>query len=527
MPDCRMLWIGMGLALADSAVATLRVSADGVDLVRVVPAPGAPVPPSEGDLRILAEDGTLLATAAVPRERVHAEIVHPEGGGDHVVLDSAYVRVLVPWPDRARSLELEGALIPLSAPPPSDPVVAVDVDGPGDQRVDLLYLGDGYTVDELETWRADVDRLSADLLQRPPYDGYQGLMSVWRVDAASAESGVSHYDQGQSLARDTAYGCYYGCSGTDRLVCCDDDAVTAAIDSALPGADAVIVVVNDDTYGGMGNPTYCTTYNGTYSEEVHAHELGHMQFGLWDEYSYGYAYGGAGSGPNCSSEGDGSTWAQWLDVDGVSAFLPCSYTDWYSPTNNQCLMYTLYKEYCVVCKEQGVLSFYGALAELVVDTSPEDAAELEVGQEQVFSATVLGPDDGSMQLSWTLDGADAGSDASLTVACDELVSHEVTLSVSDPTELVRLDPHGSLIDTHTWTLTCVEEEVPIDTSVEESTPPDSPVDTEAPVDSSPVADSSPPAATPPPYTPEPRCGCNGAAALAPWVLALLVIRRRR
>ncbi|HJN75995.1 MAG TPA: M64 family metallopeptidase [Myxococcota bacterium] len=518
-----MLLIWMGLAQADSAIATLRVDDTGVALVRVVAAPGKVVSRTAGDLEILAADGSILATAAVPMDVRRAGIIHPEGGGAHVELDAAYARVAIEWPDGARSLRLGSARVGLSVAPPSDPVVAVDVDGPLDERIDILYLGDGYTIDELELWRSDVDRLSTDLLTREPYASYSGLVSVWRVDAASAESGASHYDAGQDIEKDTAYGCYYGCSGTDRLVCCDDDAVVAAIDSSLPAADMTVVLVNDSTYGGMGSPTYCTTYTGTYSDEVQVHELGHHFMELWDEYSYGYAYGGSGAGANCSSESDGSTWSQWLDVEGIGAFTPCSYTDWHSPTNGDCLMYTLYKDFCPVCKEHGLVVMYEHLSELVVDTIPEDEATLEIGEEQVFTATVLGPDDDSMVLSWTLDGADAGSDSELSVTCEDLVSHEIILSVSDPTAIVRLDTDGALTDTHTWTLTCIEAEGPIDTGPQESDPP---IDTSV-VDSDPVADSTPPAATPPPFEPEPRCGCGGGVALAPWLLALLVIRRRR
>lgn len=525
-----MLLLWMGLAQADSAVATLRIDDGGVTLVRVVAAPGKVVPESPGALRVLAADGSLLGTAAIPQGARDAGIIYPEGGGAHVELETTYARVAIPWPDQARTLELGGTRLGLITPPPSDPVVAVDVDGSLDERIDVLYLGDGYTIDELDTWRADVDRLSQDLLAREPYASYSGLISIWRVDAASEESGVSHYDYGQNLPKDTAYGCYYGCSGTDRLVCCDEDAVVDAIDSALPAADATIVLVNDDTYGGMGNPTYCTTYTGTYSEEVHAHELGHHLFELWDEYSYGTAYGGAGGGANCSSLSDGSAWSQWLDVDGVGAYTPCSYTDWHSPTDGECLMYTLYKEFCPVCLEHGVVVLYEHLEELVVHTVPEDESTLEIGEEQLFTATVLGPDDGSMELEWSLDGAVVGSDPSLSVACADAVSHTIALSVSDPTEAVRADPDEDLKDSHAWTLTCVEVEEPV-----ESVPPDSlpHVDTEQPVDSEPpeLEDSDPPAAVRPPYSPEPRCGCavsapDSALALLP-LAALLLLRRRR
>ena len=517
-----MLALLTGLAAADSAVATFRVDAEGATLVRVVPAPGVVLSKGAGDLRVLDGEGRLLASAALPDKARDATIIYPEGGGAHFELESAWVRVPVPWPDSARSLQFEATTIGLTAPAPSDPVVAVDVDGPSDRRLDLLYLGDGYTVDELDTYREDVARLSTDLITREPYASYSGLISVWRVDTASAESGASHYTS-STIERDTAFDCYYGC-GVARGLCCDDELVGEVVDATLPAADAVVVLVNDSTYGGIGASSYCTSYTGTYSEEVHAHELGHHILGLWDEYSYGYAYGGAGGGPNCTSDSTGATWSHWLDVEGIGAYTPCSYTDFHSPTNGDCLMYTLYKDLCAVCLEHSVRVIYEHLDELIVDPLPEGDTELELGDTQAFSAEVLGPDDGSMEIVWSVDEVEVEE---AVVTCAELGSHTITMSVADPTSAVLLDTDGELRDTHTWTLTCVEAEEPEESDPPESEAPDEsvPLDSNTPV----VEDSDPPvAATPPPFSPEPRCGC-GAPIGGAWFLglALFVLRRRR
>ena len=138
----------------------------------------------------------------------------------------------------------------------------------------------------------------------------------------SAESGASHYESTPQVIRDTAYNCYYGCAGIDRLICCNDSEVVAEVNALIPEADGIMVLVNDPVYGGSGGFTYATSYTeGETGEMVASHELGHSLIGLWDEYDYGYNAGYNG-GPNCSAEGDGSAWAHWLDKGEVDAFLP-------------------------------------------------------------------------------------------------------------------------------------------------------------------------------------------------------------
>ena len=100
--------------------------------------------------------------------------------------------------------------------------------------------------------------------------------------------------------------------GIDRLIRCNDGDVVTEVNALIPEADGIMVLVNDPVYGGSGGFTYATSYTeGETGEMVASHELGHSLIGLWDEYDYGYDAGYNG-GPNCSAEGDGSSWAHWL-----------------------------------------------------------------------------------------------------------------------------------------------------------------------------------------------------------------------
>jgi hypothetical protein len=118
-------------------------------------------------------------------------------------------------------------------------------------------------------------------------------------------------------------GCYSGCAGIDRLICCDPSMVVSAAVSSGDLYDEIIVVHNTDVYGGGGYResgtayktnsynTFAVTYAGSWHKEVALHEFGHSFGNLCDEYSYtteGYSYSDCvNCRPSCSD------WSPILD----------------------------------------------------------------------------------------------------------------------------------------------------------------------------------------------------------------------
>ncbi|HJN73175.1 MAG TPA: M64 family metallopeptidase [Myxococcota bacterium] len=453
----------LSLAQATSLRALVEVGDEGLLLRDAVIVEDSPRVVPQGQqlatLEIRDAESGILAEVAFSDPRHRAVI----GVGDAVVLERAFALVWAPWPDEARTVTLGGSeRVPRVAPPSS--AIAVQESGPDDERLDLVYLGDGYTEDELDTFAADVDRISGYLLSIEPYGAYTGLFNIWRIAEASNDSGVSHYDDGQDAYRDTAYGCFYGCSGIDRLLCCDDELVLDAVLENVPGADGVMVLVNDPTYGGAGGFEYATSYTADPTGSlVAAHEIGHSLVGLWDEYGYGVSWRGP-DGPNCGLDVDDLPWDHWLDRSAVDAFSPCSYVDYYRPTSRACMMNTLQDDYCPVCREAAVLAIYGRLPGMLVQVEPPEGAVELVGESVTFSTSVLGPDDGA-SYTWTLSGEVVGEDATLTLeGCGG--DETLVLEVRDPTPWVRADPDDMLVDGASWELACtgdgrIQDRVPL------------------------------------------------------------------
>jgi hypothetical protein len=407
------------------------------------------VPPRDGPIEILGPGDSVLRSVGFEDPRLRS-IIDPVEGGLAVRLDHGLARVDVPWPEGATGVRLGGRVWRPPAPPPStaEGVVGVQIAGDPAERLDLVFLGDGYTEAELPTFAADVQRVVDYLGSIEPYGAYTSLLNVWRVEVPSVDDGVTHDETG--VVKNTAFGCYYGCGGTDRLVCCDENAVLDAA-SRIGDYDGVMVLINDPTYGGSGGFTYAAAYTG-YPDgvQVAAHELGHSLFYLRDEYSYGIASPLAFTGPNCTTMPDAPQWSEWLGVDGVDAYEECSYTDFWRPTENGCMMRTLRDQYCPVCRQAAVLAMYARLPDLVPSVDPPEDSFVDArgGLDPVIHVDTVVPAS-QLEFTWYVAGEPiaGASGPDFHPRCRGLVG-TVSVTVRDATPWVREDPQDLLSSDH-------------------------------------------------------------------------------
>ena len=192
--------------------------------------------------------------------------------------------------------------------------------GPSANRIDIVFVGDGYLASELGSYASHANTAMAAFLGIEPFTEYQGLFNVHRVDVISNESGVDHDPYG--TYRDTAMDMAFWCSNIERLLCVSTSKAWGYANN-VPSADVALAVANSSMYGGAGyTSANVATFSGANSAaaDVAIHELGHSLGNLADEYFYtNDTYTGSEPSARNASTYDAATmasngakWAPWL-----------------------------------------------------------------------------------------------------------------------------------------------------------------------------------------------------------------------
>lgn len=187
----------------------------------------------------------------------------------------------------ANDSKLARAKSALAAPPAANAAATTLINnGPANNRMDYVFVGDGYTAAEMDKWRADAQLIINGFMADPLFSANRAGMNVHRVDIASNQSGVDEPDKG--IYRDTAMDGNFNCYNIERLLCVDEQKTLRIVGSVLAPdqRDVIIVISNSTRYGGSGGSVATLSMNAQ-SVEVALHEIGHTAFALADEYEYG------------------------------------------------------------------------------------------------------------------------------------------------------------------------------------------------------------------------------------------------
>lgn len=172
--------------------------------------------------------------------------------------------------------------------------------GPPEDKIDILIMGDGFTSSTTDTKRFDtkVQEFVNKFFDISPYKEMKTLFNVYKAVVESKESGIDRPEDG--VTKDTALNTSYGTGGFVRLITPNDGGKAiqdvcnqAPGDYSEGGQDygAVVVLINDTEYGGGGGGGIaCVSVgqDGTYDylglADMSAHELAHSLGLLGDEY---------------------------------------------------------------------------------------------------------------------------------------------------------------------------------------------------------------------------------------------------
>ncbi len=172
-----------------------------------------------------------------------------------------------------------------SAPAPSGPVIEIQKSGDPATRVDLLFLGEGYTKAQHAKCETDIRRLAEGIFTFSPFKERRQDFNLYAICAAAAESGVSRPSAG--IHRQTLFGSTFDAFGTQRYALSFDNRAIRTLASAAP-YDALAIVMNESAYGNGGIFGQFAAVSVDYPDaaRVFIHEFGHHFAGLGDEYYF-------------------------------------------------------------------------------------------------------------------------------------------------------------------------------------------------------------------------------------------------
>lgn len=328
--------------------------------------------------------------------------------------------------------------------------------GNPDNRIDLLFMGDGYILEDSTLFRNDVISFINHLFGTSPYNEYYNFFNIHLVYVISQERGADHPELQPPVYRNTALNATYNCDNIPRLICANLDTIYNIAQTTFPYYDKIIVLINDPVYGGSGG-TISISYNGSWGRWVFNHEFGHSFGYLLDEYLYANQPGTV-NGCNCDNNSTTPKWHPWITIGspGVGAFPGCSWSNYFRPTNNQCTMNTLQNSFCVVCGEQLAKSI-NVNVQLYEDYFPANNPTLAIGDTQLFYIEPLQPMNHTVRTHWYINNVrqpGAASD-SFYYTPSSTGNYRVMAVIFDSTYLVINDPDYLMVDAVEWQLTVV------------------------------------------------------------------------
>ena len=326
-------------------------------------------------------------------------------------------------------------------------VEAVQQTGDIDNRINLVFLAEGYLEEDLNKFITDVQLVTLELFVTVPFKEYKDYFNVFAIKVPSNERGASR-DPNNLI--DNAFGSTYFFGGIERLlVPTKNDEVANVLADNFPEYDQAFVLVNDDKYGGSGG-WLATSSTNQQAGQIAIHEIGHSMANLADEYWAGPQFARETANMTQVTNPQTVKWKSWINHNGVGIFPYEGNANWQRPHQN-CKMEILGPPFCAVCREQFIATFY-SLTNAIDFYSPDEASN--TNERNVFVSNTKTPNPNSLRSYWMLDGDTvAKNQNAYTLEASSLSdgAHELTFNSVDFTELSRKDELP--IDVVTWSLT--------------------------------------------------------------------------
>ena len=166
---------------------------------------------------------------------------------------------------------------------PAYPAYMVHDSGDPSKKVDVVFIPDGFTAEEMGSFREAVGDFSSALLACEPFSRFKDRFNMWLVEAPSEDSGTDI--PGKGIWKETILNTNFYTFDSERYLMTYDIKSVRDVSSNAP-YDIIIILVNSDKYGGGGVYNYYGTFTAFNPQSigVFIHEFGHTFTWLADEY---------------------------------------------------------------------------------------------------------------------------------------------------------------------------------------------------------------------------------------------------
>ena len=151
------------------------------------------------------------------------------------------------------------------------------------EKVDVVFLPDGFTGSEMGKFREAAKEFSDALFQTDPFDAHEDDFNIWVVESPSLESGTDI--PGKDIWKETLLNTSFYTFNSERYLMTYDIKSVRDVAANAP-YDLIIILVNTEKYGGGGVYNYYGTFSAFNPKSIGVwlHEFGHNFTWLADEY---------------------------------------------------------------------------------------------------------------------------------------------------------------------------------------------------------------------------------------------------
>lgn len=371
--------------------------------------------------------------------------------------------------------------------PAAEPYRTLRNSGPSEDRIDIVFVGDGYTLEELPTvYDEHVEALAEGMFRdvrnsvTEPFHTYASFFNVHRVHVASVDSGIDE----DGADRDTAFDGRDTCGGFGGACYVDAQKVHAAVDAALAGsgitADWIVVTLNSSSKiaGVVEDPVgdvavYAGGFGDGASGGYRARELGLREIAKafcnagYEAVTEGAAYSGAEPPEvNLTRTATAPKWARWMGYDVRRDGL--TEVDAYEGGGGYETGIFRPVEESKMGPQEGANTFrFDAVTREAIILKLYEYVPIVSSQEPEAGVTHVDPvvlyvntSAGSVTVEWAIDGQVVPGQTTSAFGITDHArlegigagTYTVTARVVDDTEWVRIEPRVGLEETVTWTV---------------------------------------------------------------------------